>query len=75
MALYLNGSKISNSLIVNGAISSLYERLCYVEYVGYDREEIPPISTIDQGTNYSNYLSYDNTTKKFTTITTYLYWI
>ena len=57
--LYYNSSDDSNML---------YERLCYVEYVGYDREEIPAISTIDQGTNYSNYLSYDNTTKKFTVL-------
>lgn len=43
-------------------------RLCYVEYVMNDRVEIPTIDSLDTGSNYSNYLSYDNTTKKFTVL-------
>lgn len=44
------------------------ERLCYVEYVGKDATEIPTIQTIDYGDNYSNYLSYSSSTKKFTVL-------
>lgn len=44
------------------------ERLCYVEYVGKDTKEIPTIQTIDYGDNYSTYLSYSSSTKKFTVL-------
>lgn len=44
------------------------ERLCYVEYVGKDATEIPTIKTIDYGYNYSAYLSYSSSTKKFTVL-------
>lgn len=44
------------------------DRLCYINYRGKDTTEIPPISSADYGTNYSEYLSYDSTTKKFTVL-------
>lgn len=48
--------------------SATCERLMYARCVNNDQEEIPAISNIDQGTNYSTYLSYDSTTKKFTVL-------
>lgn len=45
-----------------------FEKLCEVTFVGNDAEERPTIETLDQGTNYSNYLSYDATTGKFTVL-------
>lgn len=41
------------------------ERLCYIVYVGRDREEIPTISTQTLDDKFSEYLSYSSTTKKF----------
>ena len=51
-----------------GGGGSEYERLCYVEYVMRDTAEIPTISSIDTSADYADYLSYDNTTKKFTVL-------
>ena len=48
--------------------SAVCERLMYARCVNNDQEEIPAISNIDQGANYSSYLSYDSTTKKFTVL-------
>lgn len=48
--------------------SATCERLMYARCVNNDQEEIPAISNIDQGANYSTYLSYDSTTKKFTVL-------
>lgn len=69
----VNATVTVSSLKIYPAISVIseggsYERLCYVTYVGNDAPEIPTISTIDEGTNYSSYLSYDSTTKKFTVL-------
>lgn len=43
-------------------------RLCYINYRGKDTIEIPPIESADYGSSYSEYLSYDSTTKKFTVL-------
>ena len=59
---------IRSSLASGGGGQSDYERLCYVEYVMHDAEEIPVMSSIDTGTDYADYLSYDSTTKKFTVL-------
>lgn len=48
--------------------SATCERLMHARCVNNDQEEIPAISNIDQGANYSTYLSYDSTTKKFTVL-------
>ena len=65
MALYLDGNKIHNSLIVNGATSGFVERLCYVNYNRSSGVEIPTINTIDKGDNFNEYLSYDNARQRF----------
>lgn len=51
-----------------GGGGSSFTRLCYVEYVMRDTEEIPTIETIDEGDDYSEFLSYDSSTKKFTVL-------
>lgn len=45
------------------------ERLMYLRCVNNDQIEIPSASTLDEGTNYGTYLSYDSSTKKFTVLT------
>lgn len=44
------------------------ERLCYFEGVQSDTVQIPPATTLDEDTNFSEYLSYDTTTNKFTVV-------
>lgn len=44
------------------------ERLMYLRCVNNDQVEIPAVSSLTQGVNYSTYLSYDSTTKKFTVL-------
>lgn len=60
--------ELAYQTIWNGENSDSIERLCYVEYVGRDTEEIPTISTKTDGSNYSEYLSYSSSTKKFTVL-------
>lgn len=48
--------------------SAICERLMYARCVNNDQEEIPAMSNIEQDTNYSSYLSYDSSTKKFTVL-------
>ena len=67
-----NGS-VDNYRIADmpGAIADLgggIERLFYVKCVNNDQTEIPAISNLVQGAHYSDYLSYDSTTKKFTVL-------
>lgn len=44
------------------------ERLLYLHCVNNDQIEIPAASSITQGAKYSQYVSYDSTTKKFTVL-------
>ena len=44
------------------------ERLVYFVGTEQYQEAIPPALKIDEGTKYSEYLSYDSTTKKFTVL-------
>lgn len=44
------------------------ERLLYLRCVNNDQIEIPAASSITQGAKYSQYVSYDSTTKKFTVL-------
>lgn len=44
------------------------ERLLYLHCVNNDQIEIPAASSITQGVKYSQYVSYDSTTKKFTVL-------
>ena len=45
-----------------------FDRLCYIKYRGKDQAEIPPISEADYGASFSEYCSYDSSTKKFTVL-------
>lgn len=53
-----------------GGVPASIERLCYINYVGNDDEEIPTINPIDTtyDSDYSEFLSYDSITKKFTVL-------
>lgn len=44
------------------------ERLFYFEGIQSDSVQIPPAISLDEDTNFSAYLSYDTTTKKFTVL-------
>ena len=44
------------------------ERLFYFEGVQSDTVQIPPAISLDEGDSFSEYLSYDTTTKKFTVL-------
>lgn len=54
------GSEMAN---VNG-----FERLCYMEFVQSATVGIPAMTSAVYDTNYSSFLSYDSTTKKFTAL-------
>lgn len=58
----------SVTVSVSGGGGGSCERLMYARCVNNDQVEIPTISNIDQGANYSSYLSYDSSTKKFTVL-------
>lgn len=49
------------SIPAGGSCERLFYARCYDNY----QVEIPTISSLVQGTNYSSYVSYDTTTKKF----------
>ena len=49
-------------------LPSYVERLCYFVGVQSDSVQIPPATSLDEDTNFSTYLSYDTTTKKFTVL-------
>lgn len=51
-----------------GGGSLKFDRLCYIKYRGKDQAEIPPISEADYGASFSEYCSYDSSTKKFTVL-------
>lgn len=56
-----------SEVVVNvsgGSCERLFYARCYDNY----QVEIPTISSLVQGTNYSSYVSYDTTTKKFTAL-------
>ena len=65
-----NGSQkfLAKNLGGGGAVEPEIERLCYIVYVGRDTEEIPTISVPTYDDNFSEYLSYDISTKKFTVL-------
>ena len=56
------------SYVLVGVQSAICDRLMYARCVNNDQEEIPAMSNIEQGSNYSSYLSYDSSTKKFTVL-------
>ena len=62
-----NGSKKFKAINLGGGSASI-ERLCYVDYVGNDEQEIPTVRNMEQDTNYGLYLSYSPITKKFTVV-------
>lgn len=51
-----------------GASGLTFEKLCEATFVGNDTEEHPVLDNLDTGTDYSNYLSYDSSTGKFTVL-------
>ena len=69
-ATYYSGDwhNISASIYAWNQLPSNVERLCYFEGVQSDTVQIPPATTLDEDTNFSEYLSYDTTTKKFTVV-------
>ena len=59
---------ITASIYAWNQLPSNVERLCYFVGVQSDAVQIPPATTLDEDTNFSTYLSYDTTTKKFTVL-------
>lgn len=51
-----------------GASGLAFEKLCEATFVGNDAEEHPTLDILDTGADYSNYLSYDSSTGKFTVL-------
>jgi hypothetical protein len=45
-----------------------FERLCYIQFENKASAGIPAITTATYDTNYSSFLSYDSTSKKFTAL-------
>lgn len=70
MALFLNGKQLLNSLVIDGAISSNPEitELCCLNCVGADSEQIPYMSSLPTYNDYSDYLNYNTSTRKFTAL-------
>ena len=64
----VNSKKFLAKNMGGGTSEAEIERLCYIVYVGRDAQEIPTISTATYDDKFSNYLSYDPTTKKFTVL-------
>lgn len=54
--------------ILSSSSTPSIERLFYFEGVQSDSVQIPPATILDEDTNFSEYLSYDTTTKKFTVL-------
>lgn len=52
----------------SGGVVDPIERLCYAKYYWNDNITIPTINTLDTGAKYSQYISYDSTTRKFTVL-------
>ena len=52
----------------DGASGLTFEKLCEATFVGNDTEEHPVLDNLDTGSDYSNYLSYDSSTGKFTVL-------
>lgn len=61
-------SSVTVNVSGGGGGNITIERLCHAEYVGNDTEEIPTMNTLTEDVNFSDYLSYDSSTGKFTVL-------
>lgn len=66
MALFLNGKKLLNSLVIDGEDSN-YKiiELCCLNCYGADQIQIPYMSSLPTYNDYADYLSYNTSTRKF----------
>ncbi|MBP5424285.1 MAG: hypothetical protein J6Y78_17775 [Paludibacteraceae bacterium] len=57
-----------SSVTVNCPSGITYEKLCDVQYVGNDTEQIPVMYSLTKGTNFDEFISYSSDTRKFTVL-------
>ena len=63
-----NGIKYMQVLGAGGGGGGSVELLFFLECVGQDTPQIPAIQNLELGDKFSEYLSFDSTTRKFTVI-------
>jgi hypothetical protein len=66
MALYFNGKKLLNSLVIDGEDSNYkITELCCLNCYGADSVQIPTMASLPKYNDYADYLSYNTSTRKF----------